>query len=202
MVMLENAVSKIWWMLLMRGILAISFGVLTFARSGLTLAALVLFFGAFAFIEGVLAVVAAIRIRELDDHWWVPMIEGSLGIVIAVLTFTNPLITALVLLCSISAWALVTGALRVVAGIRLRQQIKGEFWMILGGLVSMAFGIFTLAYPFAGALALLAYIGTWATLTGLSLVSLSIRLRMLTRTSHAPKAPVEAPAHGQMELRP
>jgi uncharacterized membrane protein HdeD (DUF308 family) len=194
--MSESVLSRNWWMVLLRGLLAISFGVLTFTQTGITLAALILFVGAFALVEGLMAIIAAIRVRRVDREWWVLLMEGSFGVAIGLITFLNPAITVLALSFYIATWAVTLGVLRVVSAIRLRRVIKGELWLILSGLVSVLFGVLMLAFPGAGALALMAYVGVWAMLTGFALVLLAIRLRSLgTVPASSPAEQVEAPAH-------
>jgi uncharacterized membrane protein HdeD (DUF308 family) len=195
----ESDLSKNWWVVLLRGVLAIAFGVLTFAQSGLTLAALVAIVGAFALIEGVMASVSSIRVRRIDRDWWVLLMEGLFGVAIGLITFLNPAVTVLALLFYIATWAMTLGALRIVSAVRLRRVIHGELWLILSGVISIGFGILMLLFPGAGALALVTYIGAWAMVSGAALVLLSFRLRSLHRgmmtTSGSSGGPVQAGAH-------
>lgn len=166
-----------WWLLLLRGLLAIAFGVLTWIQPGLSLVALVLVFGAYSLADGVLGVWAAFKGRKQDDHWWVLLIWGLASIVVGVLTLMVPGITTLVLLFYIAAWAMVTGAMQIVAAIRLRKEITGEWWLVLGGVLSVVFGVLLLAQPGAGALALLWLIATYAVLFGALMVFLAFKMR-------------------------
>lgn len=193
----EMTLSKNWWLVLLRGIVAILFSFLVFSRPGITLAALILAFGIYILVEGVAGITSAIRMRHQDEHWWVLLLEGLAAIAISLITLTSPGTTALVLLFYIATWAMITGVLRVVTAIRLRHEIKGEFWMIVGGIVSVAFGVLLLRYPGEGALAVLTYIGLWAMVTGVSLVLLSFRMRHLAKEIGTPMGgrPVQAPAH-------
>jgi uncharacterized membrane protein HdeD (DUF308 family) len=191
----ESALSKNWWVVLLRGLLAIGFGVLTFTQTGITLAALVLFVGAFALIEGVMATIASIRVRRVDRDWWVLLMEGLFGLAIGLITFLSPAITVLALLFYIATWAVTLGVLRIVSAVRLRRLIKGELWLIASGLISILFGVLMMVFPGAGALALVAYIGAWAMVSGFALVLLSIRLRNLDKETSAPREPVHAAAH-------
>jgi uncharacterized membrane protein HdeD (DUF308 family) len=169
--------SKYWWLLVLRGLLAILFGVLAYAWPGITIATLVLFFGAFALVSGIFAVIAAFAGRKAHEDWWVLLLEGLLGILVGVLTWRAPGITALALVLYIAAWALVTGVLEIVAAIRLRKQIQGEFWLALSGLLSVAFGALLLFSPGAGALALLWIIAAYAIVFGVVLILLGFRVR-------------------------
>src|SRR5512139_3036178 len=151
--MIEKFTSN-WWMFAVRGVAAVIFGVLALIWPGQTLQALVLVFGAFALVDGIFAVFAGIAARGTFDRWWAVLLEGIAGVVIGLLTFFWPNITALVLLYFIAAWALITGIFEIVTAIQLRRVIKNEWMYILGGLLSIIFGILLLVFPGAGALSL------------------------------------------------
>ena len=165
-----------WWLLLLRGIAAFAFGVLTFVWPGMTLLTLVLLYGAYAFIDGVLAISAAVMGGAPAPRWWLAII-GLLGIAVGILTFAWPGVTALVLLLFIAGWAIATGILQIVGAIRLRKEIDNEWLLIAGGVLSVLFGLILVAQPGTGALALLYVIGFYAILNGILLVGLSLRLR-------------------------
>jgi uncharacterized membrane protein HdeD (DUF308 family) len=171
-----HALAKNWWMLLLRGIAAIIFGGLALAWPGMTLLTLILFYGAFVLVDGVLAVVAAITGGALAPRWWLAIV-GLLGIAAGLLTFLMPGVTALVLLYLIAGWAVATGVLQIVGAIRLRKEIDNEWFLILGGIVSVLFGVAMFMAPGAGALALIWVIGTYAIVIGVLLVALSFRLK-------------------------
>jgi uncharacterized membrane protein HdeD (DUF308 family) len=175
--MLAKLLSQYWWVLLVRGIVSILFGVVAFAWPGLTLAMLVLFFAAFVLVDGVFDVFHAFSGRNENDHWWVLLLEGLLGIAFGVITWVNPGVTTLVLLLFIAFWAMATGTLRIIMAVRLRKEIKGEWWLILSGLASVVFGVIVLARPGAGALAMLLFIAAWAIVVGVFLVILSFKAR-------------------------
>lgn len=190
----ENPLAESWWLMLLRGIVAILFAIFAFTRPVITLASLILVVGVFALVEGTLAAISALRARKSQEDWWVVLIEGLLGIVFGVLVFASPAITTLVLLFYIAAWAIVLGALRIAFAIRLRRHIHGEFWLILSGVVSIAFGLLMMAFPGAGAIAALIYIAVWALIIGVSEVLLAFRLRSLGK-HEAPTPGAQAPAH-------
>ena len=186
--------ARNWWSLVVRGIFAILLGVLTFLWPGITIAALVLLFGAYALIDGVVNLMGAARAVEAHERWAVLVVEGIIGIAAAIVTLAWPAITAVALVYVIAAWALVTGVLQVVAAIRLRQHIAGEFLLGLAGLASIAFGILLIVSPLAGAVVLAVWIGAYALLFGIVLVALGIRLRSWRRiVVNGPT--VMAPAH-------
>lgn len=164
-------------MILVRGVLAVLFGIMIFARPGISLVSLVLLFGAFALADGFGNVVTAIGGRREQEQWWTLLLAGLAGTALGVLTFFNPAITALALLLYIAIWAIATGLLEIVVAIRLRKEIEGEFWMALGGLDSAAFGMLLLARPGEGALAVLWLIAAYAIVFGASLVILALKAR-------------------------
>jgi len=163
--------------LLLRGLVAIAFGVLVWFQPGISLAALVLLFGAYSAADGILGVWTAIAERKEREHWALLLIWGLLGIGIGILTFLVPGITALALLFYIAIWAVATGVLEIVAAIRLRKEIEGEWLLILGGLVSVVVGVILMAQPLAGALAVLWLIAIYAVIFGVLLVILAFRVR-------------------------
>src|SRR3954471_13552925 len=178
---LVHALAKNWWLLLLRGIAAIVFGVLAFAWPGLTLLTLILFYGAFALVDGVLAIIAAITGGSPAPRWWLAII-GLLGIAAGLLTFFMPGLSALVLLFFIAGWAIATGVFQIIGAIQLRKEIDNEWLLILGGIISVLFGIGVMLAPGAGALALVWVIGTYAVIIGVLLVALAFRLKKHTHS--------------------
>jgi len=166
-----------WWAVLLRGIAGILFGVATFFAPAISLAVLVLLFGAYAFVDGVLTLISALRDRTSNERWWVLLLEGLIGIIAGVVTFVWPGITALALLYVIAAWALITGALEIAAAIRLRKVIDHEWLLVLSGVISIGLGILLAMFPGAGALAVVLWIGAYALVFGVLLVALGFRLR-------------------------
>jgi uncharacterized membrane protein HdeD (DUF308 family) len=171
-----DVLARNWWLFLLRGLAGILFGIITIVAPGISLAALVILFGAYAFADGVLAVVAAVR-RRGQSRWGMLLLEGLVGIGAAAVTLVWPGITAIALLYLIAAWAIVTGILELVAAVRLRKEIKGEWLLALGGVASIVFGTLIVLYPAAGALAVVLWIGAYALVFGVLLVVLSFRLR-------------------------
>ncbi len=176
-----HALAKNWWLLLLRGIAAIIFGVLAFAWPGLTLLTLILFYGAFALVDGVLAIIAAIAGGAPAPRWWLAIV-GVLGIAAGLLTFLMPGLSALVLLFFIAGWAIATGVLQIIGAIQLRKEIDNEWLLILGGVISVLFGVGMMLAPGAGALALVWVIGTYAVIMGVVFVALALRLKKHTHT--------------------
>ena len=136
-----EVLTRNWWTWLIRGIAAVIFGVLAFLWPGVTWVAIGILFGAYAFVDGVFAIVATVRAAETRQRWWPFLIEGIVGIVIAAITFYDVRITISALYFTIAAWAFLTGILELVAAVQLRKHIANEFWLILGGIASIVFGV-------------------------------------------------------------
>jgi uncharacterized membrane protein HdeD (DUF308 family) len=181
----EAVLSESWWAVLIRGIAAIVFGVVTFLWPGVTLAALVLLFGAYALVDGVAAIVLGIREYGDRERWWATLLVGFVGVAAGILTFLMPNITTLALLVVIASWAIVRGVFEIAAAIRLRHAIEGEWLLGLAGALSIAFGVLMLLFPGTGALALVLWIGAFAFVSGIMLVVLSFRVRGMARAVHA-----------------
>jgi uncharacterized membrane protein HdeD (DUF308 family) len=172
-----HALARNWWALLLRGIAAVIFGLLAFFWPGLTGVALVMLFGAYAFVDGIFALVAAIRAAESHERWIALAIEGIVGLIIAAVTFFNPLLTAVALYWTIAIWAVITGILELIAAGQLRKLVPNEWLLILGGIASIAFGVLLVVYPLLGAVTVIYLIGAYAFVFGVSLIGLSLRLR-------------------------
>jgi uncharacterized membrane protein HdeD (DUF308 family) len=190
---LDGAISSARWPLLLRGLAAVLFGVLTFIVPGLSLLALIYLFGVYAFIDGVLNIVAATR-RSREATWWALLLEGIASVVAAVLAFFLPAVTAIVLVYLIAAWALVTGGLEIAAAVRLRKVIDGEWRLALSGVLSVLLGILLALFPGPGALALVVWIGAFAVAFGVVLMILSFRIRSWREKAVVHRTPAAAPA--------
>jgi len=180
---MSQALADYWWIVLLRGLAAVAFAVAAFFWPGLTLLTLVLVWGAYAFIDGVLAIWAALSGRSagLSSRWWL-MLIGLAGIVAGVFAFGWPGVLAVGLLYAVAAWAIFTGLMHVIGGVRMRNEIKGEWLLILVGVVLAAFGVFMIARPVVGGLTVIWTLGALELLAGLSLIALSLRLRRLKHT--------------------
>jgi uncharacterized membrane protein HdeD (DUF308 family) len=182
-----------WWSLVLRGIIAIIAGLVTFVLPGITFAVLVILFGAYALLDGILNIVGAWRAAERHERWVALLLEGFVGIGAAAVTALWPAITALALVIIIAAWALVTGALELAAAVRLRKYITGEWLLALSGIASIIFGLLLAVFPYAGALAIALWIGVYLVIFGVLLVSLGLRLRGLARHLGFAGSPAHAP---------
>lgn len=174
---MNSVLIRNWWAVALRGALAILFGILAILMPGVTLAAMVLIFGAYSVVDGVFALVAGLRAARHHERWWHLALEGIVDLVVGVIALAIPLATALALLYLVSAWAIVTGLFRIAAAIRLRKEIEGEWLLVLNGALSVLFGIVIMAYPGAGLVTLVWLLGMYAMLFGIILVTLGFRLR-------------------------
>lgn len=172
-----ETLAKNWWAVALRGAAALVFGILTLIWPALSLAVLVLLFGSFALVEGIFNIIAAIRRRRGERHWWALLLEGLVSVGVGIVTLVLPGLTALALPFVIAGWAIATGLLEIVAAVRLRRQIRGEWWLALSGALSVAFGVLVALLPGAGALAVVIWIAAYSILFGILLIALAFRLR-------------------------
>jgi len=172
-----NNLSRYWWLLALRGVAAVIFGILAFIWPQLTLGVLVILFGAYVFVDGVANLVSGISNHDVNKRWWVMGLEGIVSIMAGVLTFVYPGITAVILLYVIAIWAVLTGVLEIAAAVRLREEIDGEWALGLSGIVSVLLGFALIIFPSAGALAVIWMIGLYAILFGALMIYLGFKLR-------------------------
>jgi uncharacterized membrane protein HdeD (DUF308 family) len=166
-----------WWALALRGAVSILLGLVAFTMPGLTIAALVTIFGVYVFIQGVLAIAAAIRGIKEHDRWGWMLIEGIVCIFAGVVAFVVPSTGALALVWLVGAWAIAIGALEIAAGIRLRKLMDGEWMLILAGVLALLLGVYIVSRPAAGALLLATWLGVYAIFAGIVTLLLAFRIR-------------------------
>lgn len=174
---LADLYKDAWWMLLIRGILLVLFGVLAASWPGLVLYTLIIFFALFALLHGIMGVIGSIMNRAGNDDWWLVLLEGVVSIIIGIMTFAWPGLTGLVLAFFIAVWAIVIGILKIYGAIKLRKAITGEWLLIISGIISVVFGIFVFARPLTGAIAIAWMIGIYAIVIGALSMLLSFRVR-------------------------
>jgi uncharacterized membrane protein HdeD (DUF308 family) len=176
-----DALTRYWWVPVVRGLAGIIFGIIAFAYPGVALTVLVLWFGAWALVDGTFSLVGAIAGRKMNPDWGFDLIGGILGIVVGVLTFRAPALTALGLLIYIAAWALMRGAIDIAVAIKLRREIKGEWLLVLAGLASIVFAVLLLWNPLPGAIALLWLMASYAIAFGVLAIIFGFKIRSLGR---------------------
>jgi uncharacterized membrane protein HdeD (DUF308 family) len=168
-----------WWALAFRGVIAILFAIFAFLWPGITLGVLVLLFGFYAFVDGIFAIISAVRAVRGHKRWGAFLLEGIVGILAGLCAWLVPGITLAFLILLIAAWAVITGVLEIVAAIRLRRHVPGEWLLILTGVVSIVFGILLYIAPIPGAIVIVWWIAAYSLVFGILLLVLAFRLRAL-----------------------
>jgi uncharacterized membrane protein HdeD (DUF308 family) len=166
-----------WWTLALRGIIAILFGLAALLRPDIALGALILLFGAYALVDGVFAIVGVFGGTRGGTPRWLLFLEGVLSILAGIIAFVFPGLTAIALLYLVAIWAVFTGIAEIATAIRLRQEIRGEWALILGGILSVLFGLLLAVLPGVGILSLIWLIGAYAIAFGVLLVIAAFRVR-------------------------
>ncbi|MEV0144550.1 MULTISPECIES: HdeD family acid-resistance protein [unclassified Nonomuraea] len=170
-------IARIWWLILIRGIAALIFGILALIWPGKTLLIVVIFFAAYAIVEGIFAIFAGARHSAQSRAWLI--ISGILGVVAGIVAFLWPGITSLALLYVVAFWAIFAGITEIVAGIQLRKVVDNEWMLIIGGILSIIFGVLLLIWPGAGLLTLIWLVGVFAVVYGIAMIVLSFRVKKL-----------------------
>lgn len=166
-----------WWSMVVRGLIGVALGILTFLWPAITLSALVLLFGTYAILDGIVAFAGATQARRAREQSGALVLEGVVGLLAGIFTLARPTITTTILVYVIAAWAVLTGIMTIGAAIRLRESIQGEWLLASMGLLSIAFGIAIAAAPGLGALAIALWVGAYAFTSGIVLMILGMRLR-------------------------
>jgi len=174
---LVKTLGRTWWLVLLRGLAAIVFGILAWTWPIATVITLVLFWGAYALVDGVAALIGGWQAKDSGKPMWTIVLVGVVGIAAGIFTFVQPGVTAIALLMLIAIWAIVNGVLEISAAIRLRKEIQNEWLLILSGLLSVAFGALMILNPGAGALAVLWILGAFSVAYGVLLVVLAFKLK-------------------------
>lgn len=172
-----SPLAQNWWLVLLRGVVSFIFGVVTIVAPDIALATMVLVLGAYAFVDGVLAIVSLLSRRRSDRPWPALLVEGIAGIAVGLIALFRPSITAIGLLILVSAWALLTGALEIVGAVRWRKVMAGAWLLGLAGVASMALGVLLVLFPAAGMLTIILWTGAYAIVFGVVMIALALRLR-------------------------
>jgi uncharacterized membrane protein HdeD (DUF308 family) len=170
------ALARNWWAIAIRGVVGILFGLVALFLPGATMLSLVLVFAAYTFVDGVFAIVSAVRAAGQHERWGLLVLEGVADIAVAAIAVLWPGITVVAFVLLVAAWAVVTGALMLWAAFRLDVD-SGRWWFVLGGVVSLAYGILLIVAPMVGALVLTWWLGAYALIFGVALLVLAFRLR-------------------------
>ena len=173
---MSSALARNWWAIALRGVIGILFGIVAFALPGATMLSLVLLFSAYMLVDGVLAIIAAVRAARQHKRWGLLVLEGVVDIATAVIAFAWPGITVLAFVLLVAAWAIISGGLMLAAAWRLNAD-HGRWWLVLGGVASLVYGVLLIVAPMIGAVVLTWWLGAYALVFGAALLVLAFRLR-------------------------
>ena len=185
--------SRYWWLVALRGVVSILFGIAAFAWPLATLFVLVIFFGAYMLVDGIFALAQAVRLRHERMQWPTFLLEGILGILAGALSLVLPGITAIAWIYVIAAWAIVTGIIEIVAAMHLRSVLAGEIFLLLTGVVSLALGFAFIVMPVVSLVVWAWLIGAYAVAFGVFLLGLAFRMHSAGSTTHLPGRPLISP---------
>jgi uncharacterized membrane protein HdeD (DUF308 family) len=182
---LSSLLAQNWWAFAIRGVIGIIFGLIAIFQPGVTMLSLVLAFSAYAFVDGVFAIIASVRAARQHEKWGLLVLEGIVSIIAAIIAFLWPGITVLSFVLLVGTWAVLSGGLMLSAALRLDSD-HGRWWLALGGLASVIYGALLIFAPFAGALVLTWWLGAYAIVFGFALIAVAIKLR--ARRSEQPRS--------------
>jgi len=182
---MDQLLKQSWWMMALRGVVAVLFGLVALVWPALALLWIVAMFAAYALLGGIASAVAAIQHRNTDRGWWLVLLLGIVSIVASIFAILNPDLTVLALVLLMGANAIVTGVLDIAVAVRVRQSRRREWLLALIGVLSIIFGVLVFVLPAAGALAMVFMTSAYALLTGVLLLTLAIRARSWGSTSAA-----------------
>jgi uncharacterized membrane protein HdeD (DUF308 family) len=181
---MQKLMKNVWWVMLIGGIASVIFGVMAMAWPGLTLLVLALFFAASVFVDGIFAVIGAIKNRA-QSNWWLVLLLGILGVVAGGYAMYQPEAAALALLLIVATYAILSGITLIVVGWKLRAEIRGEWLLILAGLVSVIFGVLLIAMPGPGLLSLVWLVAVWSIATGILRIIFAFKARNFVASASA-----------------
>lgn len=173
--------TRNWWLVALRGLLAIMFGAAAFIWPGLTWLVLILMFGVYAILDGIFAMVSGVSQSRYSPRWWVFLVEGFISLIAGVIVLLQPGLAGFALVIVIAVWAVLTGIMEIIAAIRLRREIRNEWMLGFGGFLSIMLGLLMLFQPAAGGLVITLMVGAYALIFGMLLLALSFRLRSFHR---------------------
>jgi uncharacterized membrane protein HdeD (DUF308 family) len=171
-----SMLARNWWAFVARGVLAILFGLIALFTPGVTMLSLVLLFAAYLIVDGVMAIISAVHAVRHGERWSLLVLEGVVDIVAGAAAAALPGITVVIFVALIAAWALITGGFMLSAAFELDAE-HGRWWLVLGGVVSLIYGALLVAAPAMGALVLTWWIGAYAIIFGIALLSTALKLR-------------------------
>jgi len=189
---LSEVLADSWWAVGLRGILAIAFGLICVVVPPAAMLALILLFSAYMLVDGVFAIASGIKAAHNGERWGLLILEGIVDIAAGAIAFLWPAITAVAFVILIAVWAIISGALMLGAAFTLKLD-HGRWWLALGGIASVIFGIVLLVAPAVGAVVLTWWLGAYAIVFGGFLLVLAFKLHAEKEEREA-KTPAARPA--------
>lgn len=184
--------TRNWWLVVLRGVLAILFGAAAFFMPGLAWLSLIVLFGTYAILDGVFAMMSGLISSKFSPRWWVFLLEGLVSVAAGTIALVRPDIAGIALVWLIAGWAVLTGVLEILAAVRLRKEITNEWMLGFGGFVSIVLGALLFFQPAAGGLVITLMIGAYALIFGIALVALGLRLRRWNGVPSSDRDPLRA----------
>lgn len=178
--------ARRWQLIVLRGVVAVLFGIVAIAWPEITVLSLAILFGVYTLLDGVTSITMGFGHNSTDRVYLITL--GVLGVVAGLISLIWPAITVIVLLLIIAVWAIVAGVMQIAAAIRLRKVIRNEWFLALSGAVALVLGLLLIVQPGEGAIALLVAIATFALVWGITLIVLGFRIRSLRGATAAPRA--------------
>ena len=179
---MTSVLIRNWWAFVIRGVLAVIFGLIALFLPGVTMLSLVIVFAAYAIADGILAIISAVRAGREGERWSFLAFEGIVGILVGAAAAAFPGITVVVFVALVAAWALITGSLMLAAAFEL-DAAHGRWWLVLGGVASLTYGGLLIWAPMVGALVLTWWIGAYALVFGIALLFVAFHLRAQFKAS-------------------
>ena len=184
---LSEALAESWWMVGLRGILGIIFGLICLLTPDIAVGALVLLFAFYMLVDGLFAIAAGIRNARNGERWGLLLLEGLVDIAAAAVAFLWPGLTLVVLIWIIAIWAVISGGLMLASAFALKKD-HGRWWLALGGICSLIFGALLIVAPLVGAFVLIWWLGAYALVFGVVLLVLAFQLHSKYEARPAPRA--------------
>ena len=181
-----DLMARNWWAYVVRGCVALIFGLYAWFMPGMAMKVLLTLFGIFVLLEGILAIAGSIVARKESDVWWLVLLEGMVGLCLGVVTLTRPGFVAAVIVLLIAFWAIWGGVFRIIAAVRLRKELDSEWLLIFGGMLSILFGIMLFKHIGAGIVAISWMIAFFASMLGVLLISFGIKLKKFQKEAGTP----------------
>jgi uncharacterized membrane protein HdeD (DUF308 family) len=173
---LRRVLAQSWWLVALRGALAVVFGLIALFMPVVTILAIVVLFSAFMIVDGLFSIIVAVRAAQQRERWGLLALQGAVSIATGIIVFVWPELTVVAFVLLLAAWAIVSGCLLVAAAARVDWQ-HGSFWFGLAGVASVAYGALMIIAPMVGAVVLTWWLGAFALVLGVALLILAFRLR-------------------------